>query len=75
MAETYREPKYGTKHFWNDFFLVFARLLDPNLPPARAASVDRADDERWPLGQSAAFATLVSLGLWGVIGGIFYFVV
>ena len=71
MVELYHaQPSAGQK-FIGDYFYTFARLLDPHLAPSV-----RAEDEettRWPLGQTVAFATIVSLGLWGSLAAILYY--
>jgi hypothetical protein len=70
MADAYRQHQYDAKQFTADYFYTFARLLDPNLPQATASSTLETGKERWPLGQTVAFASIASVGLWAVLIGI-----
>jgi hypothetical protein len=70
MADASRRQQYDAKHLAADYFYTFARLLDPNLPQAKASYILETGQERWPLGQTLAFASIVSLGLWAVLVGI-----
>jgi hypothetical protein len=70
LLETHRT---GAEQFVGDYVRTFARLLDPNLPPATRVVTSSGDDARWPLGQTVAFATISSLCLWGVIASLIYY--
>ncbi len=71
---TYVQPsKSAMARFAVDYFVTFARLLDPNLPSA--GSTKPLDGSVWSLGQSAAFGTLCVLGVAGLLGVIFAYCV
>ena len=55
-----------------DYVRTFARLLDPNIPPATRVVVNDGDTAAWPLGQTVAFATICATLLWGLVFGIIY---
>ena len=60
------------EQFVGDFVRTFARLLDPNLPPATRVATSDSEESRWPLGQTVALATVGSLSLWGLLAVIVY---
>jgi hypothetical protein len=74
MQETYHGSLPAKSDFVGDYFLTLGRLLDPNLPSHRDLSKLEATDGRWPLGQTVAVASMVSLALWALVAAIIYYV-
>lgn len=72
MADVLQAPPTAAEHFAGDYVHTFARLLDPGLA-ARAGTPAERDATKWPLGQSVAFATIVSAGLWACVATVVYF--
>lgn len=62
----------AAERFATDYFLTFARLLDPNLPPSGAPAED-GEATHWPVGQRAAFATIGLVSLWGMMAAILHY--
>ena len=74
MADIFQtHPSTTLERFSADYFRTFSRLLDPNLAPAIRFSEGDRDITRWPPGQTFAFATIVSAGLWACVAAIIYF--
>ena len=71
MAELYQAS--AAQQIASDYLRTFARLLDPNLPPRTIYSSEEGETERWPIGQTFAFATVSSLSLWALLAAIFYY--
>ena len=72
MAHTFHAHPSPTRSVAGGQVRNFARLLDPNLLSSTAV-VHVGSGDTWPLGQTLAFATVVSIGLWAAIGGIIYY--
>jgi hypothetical protein len=73
MAELREIHRSSAEEFGRDYVQTFARLLDPNLPPATRVATNNGDDARWPLGQTVAFATISSLCLWVLIASVIHY--
>jgi hypothetical protein len=75
MAEITQTPPSASEQFFEDYFRTFARFLDPNLPARPRIFNHTSGDEltRWPLGQTVAFATIVSASGWALLAGIIHF--
>jgi len=73
MAELLESHRASAEQFVGDYVRTFARLLDPNLPPATRVVANSGDDARWPLGQTVAFVTISSLCLWGVVVSVIHY--
>jgi hypothetical protein len=73
MAELSETHRTSAEQFIGDYVRTFARLLDPNLPPATRVVTNSADNARWPLGQTVAFVTVSSVCLWGLVASVIYY--
>ena len=62
MSAVHQTHRVTVVQFLEDYVRTFARFLDPNLP-ASTSMTENEEGGRWPLGQTAAFATVSVLGL------------
>ena len=74
MAELYEaHASHHVAQFLRDYFATFARLLDPNLPPPARIEDAREGEPLWPLGQTAAFTTIVAIGVVGTLSAVIHY--